>query len=296
MEAVVSQEDGEPVVISALDEENLLGARAVFLAGTRGSSRKAYELLAAHEPAPVIVDLSRGLEDHAGARLRSPLAETPGAPPSAAIHVIAHPAASVLALFLGRLAARYRILRAVAQIFEPVSERGQRGIDELQQQTVSLLSFRKLPSEVFDVQAGFNLLPRYGDGAAEKLEDIEAGIERHLATLLMSGPAPMPSLRLAHAPVFHGYSMSVWAQFDGRPGIRPLAEALACAQIDVRREDQEAPSNVGVAGQSGFTVGAIESDRNDPQAAWFWIAADNLRVVAEDAAAVARQLLAGEAA
>ena len=200
----------------------------------------------------------------------------------------------MLALFLRRLAARHRIVRAVAQILEPASERGQRGVDELQQQTISLLSFKKLPTQVFDVQASFNLLSRYGAEAAEKIEEIEASIERHLATLLMNGPAPMPSLRLSHAPVFHGYSMSVWVQFEVNPGPRELAGALACAQIDVRAEGQEAPSNVGVAGQSGFTVGTIESDRNDSKSAWFWIAADNLRVVAEDAAQVARQAFPGE--
>ncbi|MDZ4783839.1 MAG: hypothetical protein SGJ19_26625, partial [Planctomycetia bacterium] len=46
-----------------------------------------------------------------------------------------------------------------------------------------------------------------GDAAPERLEDLELRIERHLATLLSSASrAPIPSIRLIQAPVFHGHS------------------------------------------------------------------------------------------
>ena len=101
----------------------------------------------------------------------------------------------------------------------------------------------------------------------------------------------MPSLRVIHAPVFHGYSMSVWVEFENNPGVDAIEGALASSQIDVRGREHEAPSNVGVAGQGGITVGAIAVDRNHPRACWFWMVADNLRVAAENAAEVARELL-----
>ena len=44
-------------------------------------------------------------------------------------------------------------------------------------------------------------------------------------------------------------------------------------------------------GQGGIAVGAIAPDRNRPEAAWFWIVSDNLRVTAENGVAVARQLV-----
>jgi aspartate-semialdehyde dehydrogenase len=37
-------------------------------------------------------------------------------------------------------------------------------------------------------------------------------------------------------------------------------------------------------------VGAIALDRNNPEACWFWLVADNLRLTAENAVALARQL------
>ena len=129
--------------------------------------------------------------------------------------MIAHPAAIALAMLLAKLVKVTPVRRSVVHIFEPASERGQRGMDELQQQTVALLAFQKLKTDVFDAQLGFNLLARYGEEALERLELIEQRVERHLASLLAAWPGiPMPSLRMIQAPVFHGHSFSVWAEFE----------------------------------------------------------------------------------
>ena len=61
------------------------------------------------------------------------------------MQTIAHPAAIAIALLLTHLQKAGAIRRSVIEIFEPVSERGKAGIDELQKQTVALLSFKPLP-------------------------------------------------------------------------------------------------------------------------------------------------------
>ncbi len=101
----------------------------------------------------------------------------------------------------------------------------------------------------------------------------------------------MPSLRVAQAPVFHGYSFSAWVEFEGNPGIEAIESGLAFEAIEVLSEEFDPPNNVGQAGQSGIAVGAISPDRNDPEAVWFWLAADNVRLAAENAVMVARQLV-----
>ena len=70
-----------------------------------------------------------------------------------------------------------------------------------------------------------------------------------------------------------------------------LESSLQMESIDVRGAELEPPNNVGQAGQSGIAVGAILPDRNDADAVWFWFVADNLRLAAENAVAVARELL-----
>ena len=139
------------------------------------------------------------------------------------------------------------------------------------------------------------MLAKYGQEAPVALDESELRIERHLATLLgLPGDgegAPMPSLRLIQAPVFHGYSFSAWVEFEENPGVEALENGLAIPPVDVRPGELDPPNNVGQAGQSGISIGAIAPDRNQPEACWFWLTADNLRLAAENAVMVARQLV-----
>jgi aspartate-semialdehyde dehydrogenase len=267
----------------------------VFLAGSEGSSRKALELTdqAKTNDRPVLIDLTYAAEERADARLCAPAVETEEGEESP-VRVIAHPAAIAISLFLRRLHMHDPVRRAVIQIFAPASEHGTAGVEELQNQTVSLLSFKSLPQAIFDTQLGFNLLARYGEEAPVSLEESELRIERHLATLLNrpgeGEGAPIPSLRLIQAPVFHGYSFSAWVEFESNPGLEAIESGLASGSIEVRGLEFEPPTNVGQAGQGGITIGAIAADRNDPEACWFWLVADNLRLMAENAVAAARRL------
>jgi aspartate-semialdehyde dehydrogenase len=238
-----------------------------------------------------VIDLTGALEDLAESRLRAPLVEPAGFHAQSPIQTVAHPAAVASALLLTHLQKAGAIRRSVIEVFEPVSERGKAGIDELQKQAVALLSFKPLPKAVFDAQVSFNMLSEYGADAPLSLEEIELKIDRHLASLLAASGAPMPSLRLIQAPVFHGYSISAWVEFEENPGMDSIFHALGSSHIDVRTKDHEPPTNVGVAGQSGITVGSIAQDRNQPRAWWFWIAADNLQIIAENAGEVVREYL-----
>jgi aspartate-semialdehyde dehydrogenase len=285
--ATLSVGEEEPVVMAPLSAESLTGAAAAFLAGSPASSRRVLKVNP--QGGPRLIDLAGGLEEQPEARLRAPSAEA--APPApSAIQVIAHPASIAMAMFLGRLSKSARIRRSVMHVFEPASERGQRGLEELRQQTVGVLSFQKLKTDVFDTQLAFSMLARYGEEALEPLESVEQRVEKHLASLLDAWPGvPMPSVRVIQAPVFHGHSISAWVEFEENPGAEALAAALAEAGLDVRPDDP--PTNVGMAGQSGLAIGAIAADHNHPRACWFWLVSDNLRLAAENAVAVAQESL-----
>jgi len=285
--ATLTADEEEPLVMAPLSAENLAGAKVAFLAGSPASSRRVLKVNP--KDGPRLIDLAGGLEEQPEARLRAPSAEA-ARPAASPIQVVAHPAAIALAMFLGRLSKATRIKRSVVHVFEPASERGQRGLEELRQQTVGVLAFQKLKTDVFDTQLAFNMLARYGEEALEPLESIEQRVEKHLASLLDAWPGvPMPSVRLIQAPVFHGHSISAWVEFEENPGADALAKALAEAGLDVRQD--EPPSNVGMAGQSGLSIGAIMMDHNQPRACWFWLVSDNLRLAAENAVAVAQESL-----
>ena len=289
---LLTAKGGEPAVMSALLKGELTGAQVIVLAGSVESSKKALELTADIKPKPVMVDATGMLDENPLARLRAPQVEAVPAEQSS-LQVIAHPAAIAQSIFFNRLSTLGPTRRCVVHIFEPASERGQAGLDELHQQTAGLLSFQKLKKDVYDTQVSFGMLPQYGEDAPRALADIELTIDRHLASLISKSGSgiPMPSLRLIQAPVFHGYSFSVWVEFEKNPGTAAAAKALAAEKVEVRTEGQEPATNVGVAGQSGITVGSISIDRNEPRACWFWVVADNLRIAAENAVEVTREFL-----
>ncbi len=283
----------EAALVGALKPGSLDGVAGMILAASPQVNAKAAEMA---ERGVFTIDLTFTAEESTEARLRAPLAEPPEfEAPESAVYVVAHPAAIALAMFLRRLQSRYPIRRSVTQVFVPASERGTAGLEELQQQTTNLFAFKSLPKGVFDAQSAFNMLARYGEEAADPLEDTELRIERHLATLLSipgeGAGAPMPSLRAIQAPVFHGYSLSLWVELDGYPGTEALEDELAGPGIDIRGAGFDPPSNVGQAGQGGISVGSIAIDRNHAQACWFWVVADNLRLSAENALEVARQIV-----
>jgi aspartate-semialdehyde dehydrogenase len=293
---VLATDEEDALVLAPLNQETLTGVKVLFLAGSPASSRRA---LKANPPdGAVLIDLTAALEDHPAARLRAPMAEQSALSPEArnrsGIHVIANSAATAIAMVLGITGRRATIVRSLAHVFEPASERGKKGLDELQQQTVAVLSFKKLKQDVFDAQLAFNLLARFGEEALEPLEEVGARVERHLASLLAAqkiseGPLPMPSLRVIQAPVFHGHSISLWLELESDPEPAVIAEWLSNAGIDVRPD--EPPANANIAGQNGLSAGAIARDANHPRGYWMWLVADTFRLAAENAVAVARELL-----
>ena len=288
---IVSDLKSDPLLITALNAAALEDAGAIVLAGAAETSRTALDL----KPSAPLIDLTYASEEHPLARLRSPLVEPHDfrVPPDA-VQVIAHPASIAIALLLSRVHREYAVSQSVIHVFEPASERGAAGVDELQKQTVSLLSFQPLPKTVFDSQLSFTMLARLGEEARVRLDEIETRVERHLATLLamQAAPPPMPSLRLVQAPVFHGHSFSVWLEFEeDAPSIELLEDLFAQEPFDLRDAASDPPNNVGIAGQSGVSIGAIAPDTNRSNAVWLWMACDNLRLAAENAIGVLREVL-----
>ena len=149
----------------------------------------------ARDAGSAIVDLSGALEEEPGATIRSLWVERergqiwqPELQPAPC--VVAHPAAVTLALLLLRARKAGAIRSAAATVFEPASEQGQRGMDELHQQTVNLLSFQPLPKDVFDTQVAFNMVARYGQKSKLSLDSLEAARAAPLSKDCRNGRAP----------------------------------------------------------------------------------------------------------
>ena len=265
-----------------------------FFAADPESARKSWKI--ARDAGSDIVDLTYALEDEteASAVVRSPWIErqlgqplVPELQPGPV--VTAHPAAVVLALLMLRVQRTAKVVRASATVFEPASEHGQKGMDELHQQTVNLLSFQQLPKKVFDAQVAFNMLARYGEQSAPALAAVESRIRKHYRRI--AGASPDLSLLLLQAPIFHGHAFAVHIEIDQPVDVQSISQALAGEHINLIHGADEAPSNVNVAGQSDIQV-MVLPDSDQPRSFWLWVASDNLRVAASTAVECAESMAA----
>ena len=286
----LTEDAGEPVVVSPLDEENLTSAAVVLLAGTRESSQRAWDLLALRKIRPFVIDLSGTLSGVPGARLRAPSVEAPAfeVKPDA-VQVIAHPAAIALAILFRRLLALGELKTAVVHVFLPASEQGNRGLDELHQQAVSLFSFQNMPKAIFDDQLAFNMLSVWGEeAAAGKLSDIETRLRTELGEILPATKDIAISVRAVQAPVFHSLSFSIWVPLGASVPETELAAGLRGDLVDIWNVANGAPNNVSAVGDAGISLGDIRPDMANPGAYWLWMVADNLRLRATNAIGAAR--------
>lgn len=282
----------EVTFIQSVRSEQFDNVDFTFFASDPECTRKNW--IRAQHSGGAIIDLSYALEDEPSAIIRAPwiereLGKVLPADLQPGPAVIAHPAAMVLALLLLRTRKTGQICRVVATVFEPASERGQRGMDELHQQTVNLLSFQQLPKEVFDTQIAFNLVARYGENATPTLESIERRIVKHFDQITGTH-VPRPSLLTIQAPIFHGHAFSLYLEMEQAIAVGDLAQALTGEHVTVTRLASDSPSNVNAAGQGEVLVSVIP-DANSDKGYWLWAASDNLRIAATTAVEAAEALL-----
>ena len=293
----------EPAFIQKLDADSFAGIDFVFFVGDSATTQKYWKT--ARLAGASIIDMTYALEAEAGVVVRGPWAGLPEAASAGGrtgsraqdidlttpAVVAAHPAALILLLVASRLLARYRVRAMAATVFEPASEHGQATMDELHQQTVSLLSFQSLPREQYDAQVAFNLLPALGDAAKVNLTATRERIADHYATLL-SGGAPELALQLIQAPVFHGYTASVLVELQGAATLPELEAAMQGEHVDLVGAESDPPSNLSAAGQADVLVriGAAAEGDGPHSRFWLWVAADNLKLAALNAIACANEL------
>ncbi len=242
-----------------------------------------------------VIHLARGPET-AKAKVAAPSIPFLGGPPRSADAriVSAHPATIVLSTLLLRLAARFPVRSAVAQVLSPASEMGSRAIDELQKQTVNLLSFQKIPRTVFGGQLAFNILPRLGRAGRDSLGEMAAQVRRELAGFLQER-VPTPALQMIQAPVFYALACSLYVETAAPVSPADASAALAGERVRVCRPAEEAPTQVGAAGSSEILVDAVSADPAHPKGLWMWAVADNIRLAAVNAVEIAESLAAGAA-
>jgi aspartate-semialdehyde dehydrogenase len=283
--------------IQPLDANSFDALDFVFFAGDRDVVTKYWK--AAAKAGAGAIDMSFALEDEPGVFVRSPwvtASQTKTQAHSAELDldtsavVPAHPVAAMLALITARASLKFEVTSVSATVLEPASQYGRAAMDELHQQTVGLLSFQKLPRDVYDAQVAFNLLQSMGEEAKVDLAGTSRRIATHFTKLL--GDSPALVLQLIHAPIFHGYVLSVFVELSSPATLEAFELSLVGEHIDLLARGSEPPSNLSATGLDDILVWVKPADAAQEQETRFklLIAADNLKLGAVHAIACAREL------
>ncbi len=292
----------EPTFIQNIRPERFEKIDFVFFAGDQETTLKNWS--AARNAGSAVIDLSYALESEAGLQVRSPWvalaldAAIPVDLETTAV-VAAHPAAVVLALLLVRAQKTGEVRQANATIFEPVSENGKLGMDELHQQTLNLLGFKPVPQNIYGGQIAFNLITRYGEDSTLSLQQTERRIASHFKKIT-AGRTVAPAVKLVQAPVFHSYTFSIYLEMVGETSAEKIEQALGGEHVALTgagphlvgdERTGESPSNLTAAGSNEILV-SVQQDLENKKGFWLWAAADNFKIAAITAADCAAGLAA----
>ncbi len=286
----------EATVIRTIEPDSFRRVDYVFFTGTPAQASTYWR--AAVDAHASIIDITGVLESELGVLVAAPWVhdaiENPTTP-APDLHtpalIPAHAASTVLALLMARLQDVGAVRSAWATVLEPASEHGRAAVDELHQQTVTLLNFQSMPKEVYDMQVAFNVTPVLGETSKIDLLATEARIRRHYA-LLSGGRLPQVGVQLLQAPTFHGYGISLGVELEKGVALEHLEAALAGDHIDVVIGDGDPPSNLSSAGQEDILLRIRQTDAEQAVSTrfWIWAAFDNLKLASLNAIACAGEL------
>jgi aspartate-semialdehyde dehydrogenase len=283
---------GEAALIQKVEEDTFRGARFAFLTGSSAFGKLC--IGPAKLAGATVIDLSHATLADPDATpwfpkieaLSGKSASKNGA--SFSVFSVGGMAITSLAMVLQ---SRYGLRRMVAVLYEPVSEVGRAGIEELETQTSQLLSFQSIGSPVFGTQSAFNMLPRYGSESKKdlggKLREVRAEISAAIGDPEQDAKI---SVNLLHAPVFYGTTFSICADLERDIDAMALAGACREAGFVVVPSNESGPSNVSVAGETSVYLGEPQPEMAREKCWWFWGAGDNLRMPAWNAVKLAEWL------
>ena len=150
-------------------------------------------------------------------------------------------------------------------------------MDELREQTVSLLNFRTPHVEHFSRRLAFDTIPQI-----DVFEDDGFTREEHKMIFETRKIMNLPELPVCatcvRVPVFVGHAMSVNAEFERPISVEKAGELLSSFPGVVFHPDPENfPVAADVAEVDEVHIGRLRADPSVPNGLVFWVVADNLR-------------------
>ena len=260
----LTEADGEPVYVQPVADDELEDLDLVFFCGPAEESREW--LQRADDLNFMAIDLTQPstVED---ARLGVAGVNLEQLDGSERVIVSPHPIAIPIALVLHQVARLARVELCTATVVQPASEYEQAGVEELAQQTISVLNIHSVPKTVFDRQLAFNLYPA--------LEQREEFIVRQIRGLI--DVRAQVALLITQGTIFHGHTFSLFIKTDEELEIADIKSSLAGNGAIALPEEDEQFGTIDAAGKDEVLVAEVRRDPTIGGGFWVWAVCDNLR-------------------
>jgi len=186
------------------------------------------------------------------------------------------------------------IKRIVVTTFQSVSGTGKKGMDELAQQTVALLSFKDVETKVYPHQIAFNCLPHIDSFLDNGYTREEMKMENETKKILEDGTLRVTATAV-RVPVFRGHSESINIETGKKLSANEVRAVLSAAPGVVVYDEPKKniyPTAIDIVGKDETYVGRIREDESIPNGINLWLVSDNLRKgAALNAVQIAEELI-----
>jgi len=260
----LTEADGEPVFVQPVSDDELEDLDLVFFCGRAEENREW--LQRAEDDKFIAIDLSQPTTAEEG-RIAVAGVNLEQLDGSERIVVSPHPVAIPIALVLHQVAQLARVELCAATVVQPASEFGQAGVEELAEQTISVLNVQGVRKEVFDRQLAFNLYP-----ALEHHEELIVSQIRALIDV-----RSQVALMITQGTIFHSHTFSLFVKTDEELEARDVEESLRASAAIALPEGDEQFGTIDAAGKDEVLVAEVRRDPTINGGFWVWAVCDNLR-------------------
>ncbi|MBR1734070.1 MAG: aspartate-semialdehyde dehydrogenase [Alphaproteobacteria bacterium] len=200
-----------------------------------------------------------------------------------------------LAMVLKALSEISAIKRVVVSTYQSVSGAGRRGVDELFNQSKTIIAAGTPSPEVFPKQIAYNIIPCIGDIMALGNCDEEEKVTSEICKILKSDVKV--AVTCVRVPTFIGHCMSLACEFSKPVSEHDAYEAFenfeGIVTLDRRENGGIYATPIDIQGEDGVYVSRVRKDYSTKNGLMLWIACDNLRKgAALNSVQIAEELIA----
>jgi len=285
---------GDLLAVQELTEESFKGMDiALFSAG--GTASKKYAPLAAKDGCIVIDNSSTWRMDP-----KVPLIVPEVNPHAIAGYtkkgIIANPNCSTIQMVvaLNPIHKKYKIKRVVVSTYQAVSGTGKKAIDELFEQTRSMINFLDYEKKVYPHRIAFNCIPHIDVFLDNGYTKEEIKMVNETRKILEDDSIGITATTV-RVPVYFGHSESVNIETKKKISaneVRSLLENEPGIKVLDNPKKNIYPLAIDAAGQDLTLVGRIRDDESVKNGINIWIVADNIRKGAATNAVQIAEILA----